>query len=67
VGAYRHDPAAAIYVVAETGAEEAIQILKAALVRPQDDYEDLGRVSDALLSALSLQTGQFARMGPSSS
>jgi hypothetical protein len=61
VGTYRHDPAAAVYVVAQANAEEAIQILKIALVRPQDDYEDLGRVSDALLSALSLQTGQFAR------
>jgi hypothetical protein len=26
-----------------------------------DDFEDLGRVSDTLLSALSLQPGQFTR------
>jgi hypothetical protein len=61
VGAYRHDPAAAIYVVAEADPQEAIQILKIALVRPQDDYEDLGRVTDTLLNALSLQPGQCAR------
>jgi hypothetical protein len=59
VQAYRTDPNAKIYVVAEPKAEKAINILKAALARPDDDYEDLGRVADALLNALSLRPGMF--------
>jgi hypothetical protein len=47
--------------VAEAEVEKAIAILKIALVRPHDEFEDLGRVTDALLTALSLQPGQFAR------
>jgi hypothetical protein len=54
-------PEATIYVVAEAEAEKAIDILKAALARPADEYKDLGRVSDALLNVLSLSQGQFAR------
>jgi hypothetical protein len=48
-------------VVAETEVEKAIDILKVALARPHDEYEDLGRVTDTLLKALRLQPGQFAR------
>jgi hypothetical protein len=47
--------------VAEPEAAKAINILKDALARPNDDYEDLGRVTDVLLNALSLQPGMFAR------
>jgi hypothetical protein len=61
VQAFRTDPDAKIYVVAEPEAEKAINILKAALARPDDDYEDLGRVTGALFNALSLQPGMFAR------
>jgi hypothetical protein len=61
VRAHRHDPEATIYVVAEAEVEKAIDILKIALARPDDEYEDLGRVTDTLLNALSLQPGQFAR------
>jgi hypothetical protein len=60
VQAYRTDPTAKIYVVAEPEAEKAIDILRVALARPDEDYEDLGRVTDALLNALSLQPGMFA-------
>ena len=59
VRAHRSDPEATIYVVAEAEVEKAIAILKIALVRPNDEYEDLGRVTDTLLNALSLQPGQF--------
>jgi hypothetical protein len=62
VRAYRRDPEATMYVVAEAEVEKAIAILKIALARPLDEYEDLGRVSDTLLNALSLQPGQFARL-----
>jgi len=34
---------------------------KIALARPLDEYEDLGRVTDALLHTLRLQPGQFTR------
>jgi hypothetical protein len=61
VRAHRSDSEATIYVVAEPEVENAIDILKIALVRPNDEYEDLGRVTDTLLNALSLQPGQFAR------
>jgi hypothetical protein len=61
VQAYRADPEATIYVVAEPEVEKAISILKTAITRPNDDYEDLGRVTDSLLTALSLQPGMFTR------
>jgi hypothetical protein len=57
----RRDPDAVIYVVAEAVSEKAIDILKVALDRPSDEYEDLGHVSDSLLNSLALQPGQFAR------
>jgi hypothetical protein len=48
--------------VAEPEVDKAIQILKAAaLGQSKDEYEDLGRVSDAVLNALSLLPGMFAR------
>jgi hypothetical protein len=61
VRSHRRDPQATIYVVAEPELDKAIDILKVALVRPHDEYEDLGRVTDTLLNALFLQPGQFAR------
>jgi hypothetical protein len=61
VRAHRRDAEATIYVVAEPEAEKAIDILKIALARPLDEYEDLGRVIDALLHTLRLQPGQFTR------
>ena len=61
VRTYRADPEATIYVVAEPEVEKAIKILRTALARPDDDYEDLGRVSDVLLNTLSLHPGMFIR------
>jgi len=61
VRAHRSDVEATIYVVAEAEVEKAVDILKIALARPHDEYEDLGRVTDSLLNALGLQPGQFAR------
>jgi hypothetical protein len=58
---HRSDPDATVYVVAEADVEKAIDILKASLDRPDDEYEDLGRVTDALLDALSLKPGTFSR------
>ena len=50
-------------LMAEPEAKKAINILKVALARPDDDYEDLGRVTDALLDALSLQPGMWLPSG----
>jgi hypothetical protein len=57
----RGDPNAAVYVVAEPDLVKAVEILKAAGVDIGDDYEDLGRVTEALLGTLALQQGQFVR------
>jgi hypothetical protein len=61
VRAHRSDPDATIYVVADPEADKAIDILKTVLTRPDDDYEDLGRVSDSLIDDLSLRPGMFTR------
>jgi hypothetical protein len=61
VRTHRGDPEPTLYVVAEPEAERAIDILKVALAHSYHDYEDLGRVTGALLNALSLQPGTFTR------
>ena len=61
VSSRRGDPGATTYVVAEPDAAKAIDILKAVIVGPVDEYEDLGRVTDQLLRALNLAPGQFIR------
>jgi hypothetical protein len=43
-------------VVPETAVEKAIDIMKVALARPHDEYEDLDRVTDTLLNALRART-----------
>jgi hypothetical protein len=43
------------------GGRKAIGILKIALARPLDEYDDLGRVTDPLLHTLRQQPGQFTR------
>jgi hypothetical protein len=58
---HRSDADATIYVVAEAEVDKAIAILQRAISQPNSEYEDLGRVSDSLLTALSLQSGQFTR------
>jgi hypothetical protein len=58
---HRSDADATIYVVAEAEVDKAIAILQRAISQPNSEYKDLGRVSDTLLTALSLQSGQFTR------
>jgi hypothetical protein len=58
---HRSDADATIYVVAEAEVDKAIAILQRAISQPNSEYEDLGRVSDTLLTALSLQSGQLTR------
>jgi hypothetical protein len=57
VRTHRGDPEATLYIAAEPEAEKAMDILKVALARSYHDYEDLGRVTEQLLKALSLQPG----------
>jgi len=59
---YRSDPAAIIYVVAESNGTAAIDILKKAFAHASSEYEDLGRVNDSLIDAMNLKAGQFARL-----
>jgi hypothetical protein len=54
----RGDADAVVYVVAEPDPAKAMDIIKAAGLG-DDDLEDLGRVSEAVLNALALQPGQF--------
>jgi hypothetical protein len=60
----RGDPSAVVYVVAEPDPAKAIDIIKAAGLGHDAEFEDLGQVTEALLKALALQPGQFARAGP---
>jgi hypothetical protein len=62
VGTHRGDPAAMVYVVAEPEAEKAAAILKHNLHLPDNtDIEDLGRVTDTLLSTLELKQGDYSK------
>jgi hypothetical protein len=62
VGMHRSDLAATMYVVAEPEPNRAIAILRVKLgLSETAEFEDLGRVTDALLSALKLREGQYSR------
>ena len=61
VSKYRGDPDAVAYVVALADAAGAVELIRAQASVPGDEIEDLGRVTDALLTALKLGTGQFMR------
>lgn len=56
---YRGDPHTATYIVALADPTEAKDLIRVQASGPGDDVEDLGRVSDALLVALRLGSGQF--------
>jgi hypothetical protein len=53
---------ATIYVVAEPEPQKAINILKAALRLPDENFEDLGRVENRLVAVLKLQSGGYTRV-----
>ena len=60
--AYRGDSKSTAYIVAIDDAGEAIDLIKQNVTEPGDDFEDLGRVSDGLLQALSLPVGSFVSL-----
>lgn len=57
---YRSDLRAVAYLVAVHDKAGAIDFIREKVASLGDEVEDLGRVSDALLTALSLAPGQFA-------
>ena len=59
VSKYRGDPEAVAYLVAVPDKAEAIDIVKAKAGKTGEEIEDLGRVSEALIKALSLAPGEF--------
>ncbi len=56
---YRGASKSTAYIVAIDDAGEAIDLIKQNVTEPGDDIQDLGRVSDGLLQALSLPAGSF--------
>jgi hypothetical protein len=61
VSKYRGDPSAVAYIVAIADPFEAIELIREKAAASDDELEDLGRVSDVLLSTLKLETGKFVR------
>jgi hypothetical protein len=50
------------YIVADPEWAKALKILKAGLQEHYDQFEDAGRVSEALLSALNMRPGEFRKV-----
>jgi len=61
VSKYRGDPHAVACIVAVADPAKAIELIRTQAATPDDEIEDFGRVSDALLTALNLGTAQFMR------
>ncbi len=58
----RGDPNAVAYVVAVPDPAKAIDLIRNEVGTLDDEVDDLGRVSDALLNALNLASGKFRRL-----
>jgi len=61
VSRYRGDPQMVAYIVAVANPAEAIDLIRSKVATLEDEVEDLGRVSNALLNALNLRSGDFIR------
>jgi integrase len=61
VSKHQGDQSAIAYIVAASDSVLAMDLIRAKVAGPDDHVEDLGRVSDALLSALQLRSGEFVR------
>ena len=59
---FRSDENATLYVVAVSEPDHAIEIIRGKIADFNDDVEDLGRVSSALVWALDLSPGNFMRI-----
>jgi hypothetical protein len=60
---YPGAPTAVAYIVAVPDSAEAIDVIRRKVGAIDDEIEDLGRVSGALLMALGLLPGEFIRAG----
>jgi hypothetical protein len=49
----------ATYIVAMPEADKAIELIRSSIGKQADEITDLGRVSDELLNALTLKSGDF--------
>jgi hypothetical protein len=58
---HRSDAQAVSYIVAIADPVEAIALIRAQVAAAGDEIEDMGRVSDSILVAMKLGTGQFMR------
>lgn len=61
VSKFQGDERAVTYVVALTEPAKAIELIRRKVADPDDQVEDMGRVSEALLAAMKLESGAFAR------
>ena len=50
------------YVVAEPDAHLAMEIIRAKVVQDGEHVEDMGRVTEELITALGLRPGEFKRV-----
>jgi hypothetical protein len=62
VSKYRSDQKAIAYVVAVPDKATAVELIRRKVVDPSDEIEDLGRVTEALLTAMGLAPGEFTRV-----
>jgi len=59
VSKFRGDPKAVSYLVAMPDKVGALALITRQAAKPGDDVEDLGRVSEALITTMRLPRGQF--------
>ncbi len=55
----------AAYIVAESDKAKALAIILESVAKPGDDIQDIGKVSEQLVAALALASGEFSTVdGP---
>ena len=64
VSKFRNDPEAVVYVVAHYDTAKAIALIREQASAPGDEVEDLGRVTDNLLTVLKLGTANSCARKP---
>jgi hypothetical protein len=63
VGRFSGDTRGVAYIVALADPVAAVELITRTIADPKEHVEDLGRVSEALLRAMDLKIGGFARSG----
>jgi hypothetical protein len=57
-----NDPESVSYIVAEPTAAKAVALVRLKTRAPEESVEDIGRVSEALIKALDIPSGEFVRV-----